>query len=160
MGTAVRPAKTSPGSWDEFADVDVFVDEVLAELRPSRSRGVNKKRTDTGRSEWDGRSGPAARSERQRQVAHPPGSGRSLGCPYCGYPGTNLCPTISMFYAPYAIVTRADGGEGVPRWNTFSWRDPVPNRRAPRRTRLSGLLPVGKTTAGPRSTPIPAIGSS
>jgi len=46
MGTAVRPAKTSPGSWDAFADVDVFVDEVLAELeamardgaRPVRSR--------------------------------------------------------------------------------------------------------------------------
>src|ERR1700693_5057178 len=32
MGTAVRPAKTSPGPWDAFADVDVFVDEVLAEL--------------------------------------------------------------------------------------------------------------------------------
>jgi hypothetical protein len=32
MGTAVRPAKTSPGPWDAFGDVDVFVDEVLAEL--------------------------------------------------------------------------------------------------------------------------------
>ena len=32
MGTAVRPANTSPGSWDTFADVDVFVDAVLAEL--------------------------------------------------------------------------------------------------------------------------------
>src|ERR1700731_3143988 len=32
MGTAVRPAKTSPGPWDAFADVDAFVDEVLAEL--------------------------------------------------------------------------------------------------------------------------------
>jgi hypothetical protein len=31
MGNAVRPAKTSPGPWDVFADVDVFVDEVLAE---------------------------------------------------------------------------------------------------------------------------------
>jgi hypothetical protein len=31
MGTAVRPAKTSPGPWDAFGDVDVFVDEVLAE---------------------------------------------------------------------------------------------------------------------------------
>jgi hypothetical protein len=45
MGTSVRPAKTSPGPWDAFADVDVFVDEVLAELaamakdsaRPMRS---------------------------------------------------------------------------------------------------------------------------
>jgi hypothetical protein len=25
MGTAVRPAKTSPGPWDAFADVNVFV---------------------------------------------------------------------------------------------------------------------------------------
>jgi hypothetical protein len=32
MGTAVCPAKTSPGPWDAFADVDAFVDEVLAEL--------------------------------------------------------------------------------------------------------------------------------
>ena len=32
MGTAVRPAKTSPGSWDAFADVDAFVDDVLVEL--------------------------------------------------------------------------------------------------------------------------------
>jgi hypothetical protein len=46
MGTAVRPAKTSPGPWDEFADVDGFVDAVLAEVvalekedgtRPQRS---------------------------------------------------------------------------------------------------------------------------
>src|SRR3954462_12997980 len=45
MGTAVRPAKTSPGPWDAFADVDAFVDEVLIELaamakdgsRPTRS---------------------------------------------------------------------------------------------------------------------------
>jgi transposase len=32
MGTAVRPAKTSPGPWDALDDVDAFVDEVLAEL--------------------------------------------------------------------------------------------------------------------------------
>ena len=32
MGTAVCPAKTSPGPWDAFADVDVFVNEVLGEL--------------------------------------------------------------------------------------------------------------------------------
>src|SRR5689334_7027002 len=32
MGTAVRPAKTSPGPWDAFADVDAFVDDVLVEL--------------------------------------------------------------------------------------------------------------------------------
>ena len=33
MGTAVRPAKTSPGPWDAFTDIDVFVDEVLARTR-------------------------------------------------------------------------------------------------------------------------------
>jgi hypothetical protein len=32
MGTAVRTAKTSPASWDAFADIDAFVDEVLVEL--------------------------------------------------------------------------------------------------------------------------------
>jgi hypothetical protein len=32
MGTAVRPAKIPPGPWDAAADVDVFVDEVLASL--------------------------------------------------------------------------------------------------------------------------------
>jgi hypothetical protein len=32
MGTAFRPAKTSPASWDAFSDVDAFVDAVLAEL--------------------------------------------------------------------------------------------------------------------------------
>jgi hypothetical protein len=40
MGTAVRPAKTSPASWDAFSDVDAFVNAVLAELagtRPTRS---------------------------------------------------------------------------------------------------------------------------
>src|SRR3954468_23507383 len=29
MGTAFRPAKTSPASWDAFSDVDAFVDAVL-----------------------------------------------------------------------------------------------------------------------------------
>jgi hypothetical protein len=53
MGTATRPAQTSPASWDVFSDVDAFadaalqvVDEVLMELaalvaagtRPGRSR--------------------------------------------------------------------------------------------------------------------------
>ena len=32
MGTAFNPAKTSRASWDAFADVDAFVDAVLAEL--------------------------------------------------------------------------------------------------------------------------------
>jgi transposase len=44
MGTAVRPAKTSPGPWDAFADVDVFVDEVLAELTAMVRDGTRPQR--------------------------------------------------------------------------------------------------------------------
>ena len=32
MGTAFKPATTSPASWDAFTDVDAFVDAVLVEL--------------------------------------------------------------------------------------------------------------------------------
>src|ERR1700759_575184 len=43
MGTAFRPAKTSPGSWDVFADIDAFinafVDEVLVELEAMAKAG-------------------------------------------------------------------------------------------------------------------------
>src|SRR3954452_10895391 len=45
MGTAVRPAKTSPGSWDAFADVDAFVDEVLAELEAMAKDGSRPMRS-------------------------------------------------------------------------------------------------------------------
>src|SRR4051794_26737797 len=44
MSTAVRPAKTSPGSWDAFADVDIFVDAVLAELAAMASDGARPQR--------------------------------------------------------------------------------------------------------------------
>ncbi len=43
MGTAVRPATTSPGALDAFGDLELFVDEVVAEreamapARPMRS---------------------------------------------------------------------------------------------------------------------------
>ena len=40
MGTAVCPAKTSPGPWDAFADIDAFVDEVLAELEAMAKDGA------------------------------------------------------------------------------------------------------------------------
>ena len=40
MGTAVRPARTSPSPWDAFADVDVFVDEVLVELEAMAKDGA------------------------------------------------------------------------------------------------------------------------
>jgi hypothetical protein len=81
MGTAVRPAKTSPGPWDAFADVDVFVDEVLAELeamakdgaRPMRETvsnlGGDMGRGRNGRSgEWDevARHGGVDRGRRHR----------------------------------------------------------------------------------------------
>jgi hypothetical protein len=45
MGTAVRPAKTSPGPWDAFADVDVFVDAVLAELEAMAKDGTRPMRS-------------------------------------------------------------------------------------------------------------------
>jgi hypothetical protein len=44
MVTAVRPANTSSGSWDAFADVDVFVDEVLAELDAMTKGGALQRR--------------------------------------------------------------------------------------------------------------------
>jgi hypothetical protein len=45
MGTAVRPAKTSPGPWDAFADVrNVYVDEVLAELTAMAKDGTRPQR--------------------------------------------------------------------------------------------------------------------
>jgi hypothetical protein len=44
MGTAVRPAKASPGPWDPFGDVDVFVDEVLAELTAMARDGTRPQR--------------------------------------------------------------------------------------------------------------------
>src|SRR3954452_13231523 len=45
MGTAVRPAKTSPGPWDALADVDAFVDEVLAELKAMAEDGSRPMRS-------------------------------------------------------------------------------------------------------------------
>ena len=45
MGTAVRPAKTSPGPWDAFADVDGFVDQVLAELAVMERDGTRPQRS-------------------------------------------------------------------------------------------------------------------
>ena len=45
MGTAVKPAKTSPASWDAFADLDAFVDEVLAELAAMAADGTRPTRT-------------------------------------------------------------------------------------------------------------------
>src|SRR3954451_11706627 len=45
MGTAVRPAKTSPGPWDGNADGDDFVDEVLAELKAMAKDGSRPTRS-------------------------------------------------------------------------------------------------------------------
>jgi hypothetical protein len=42
MGTAVRPAKTSPGPWDALDDVDAFVNEVLAELEAMERMGPGR----------------------------------------------------------------------------------------------------------------------
>lgn len=40
MGTAIRPASTTPASWDAFSDVDAFVEEVLLELTAMVSDGT------------------------------------------------------------------------------------------------------------------------
>jgi hypothetical protein len=45
MGTAVRTARTSRASWDAFADVDAFVDEVLAELAAMETDGTKPTRS-------------------------------------------------------------------------------------------------------------------
>ena len=45
MGTAVRPAKTSPGPWDAFADVDAFVEDVLVELEAMAKDGSRPMRS-------------------------------------------------------------------------------------------------------------------
>jgi transposase len=45
MGTAFNPAKTSPASWDAFADVDAFVDAVLAELAAMAADGTRSIRS-------------------------------------------------------------------------------------------------------------------
>src|ERR687890_620754 len=45
MGPAVRTATTSPASWDAFADVDAFVDEVLAELAAMETDGTKPTRS-------------------------------------------------------------------------------------------------------------------
>ena len=45
MGTAFKPAKTSPASWDAFSDVDAFVDAVLAELAAMAADGTRPTRS-------------------------------------------------------------------------------------------------------------------
>src|SRR5688572_29976376 len=45
MGTAFNPAKTSPASWDAIADVDAFVDAVLAELAAMAADGTRSIRS-------------------------------------------------------------------------------------------------------------------
>src|SRR5688572_22522740 len=45
MGTAFNPAKTSPASWDAIADVDAFVDAVLAELAAMAADGTRSTRS-------------------------------------------------------------------------------------------------------------------
>src|SRR6202453_5298879 len=45
MGTAVRPDKTSPRTWDAVGDVDVLVDDVLAALEAMAKDGVRPMRS-------------------------------------------------------------------------------------------------------------------
>jgi hypothetical protein len=43
MGTAVRPASTTPASWDAFSDVDAFVEKLLVELTAMVADGTRPK---------------------------------------------------------------------------------------------------------------------
>lgn len=45
MGTAVRPASTTPASWDAFSDVEAFVEEVLIELTAMAADGSRPTRS-------------------------------------------------------------------------------------------------------------------
>ena len=47
MGTAVRPANTSSGPWDAFADVAVFVDEVVGDAGLPELERMNSTTTTT-----------------------------------------------------------------------------------------------------------------
>jgi hypothetical protein len=49
MRTAVHPAKTSPGGWDGFADVDDFVNAVLTELAAMARDGTRPQRSGANR---------------------------------------------------------------------------------------------------------------
>jgi hypothetical protein len=51
MGTAFRPAKTSPTSWDAFSDVEAFVDAVLAELAAMAADGTRPTRSELALTE-------------------------------------------------------------------------------------------------------------
>ncbi|WP_143266936.1 hypothetical protein [Azospirillum oryzae] len=44
MGTAIRPASTTPASWDAFSDADAFVEGVLVELTAMASDGTRPAR--------------------------------------------------------------------------------------------------------------------
>src|SRR4051812_1032881 len=44
-GKRIRPAKTSPASWDAFSDVEAFVDAVLTELESMAADGTRPTRS-------------------------------------------------------------------------------------------------------------------
>jgi hypothetical protein len=45
MGSATRPAITSPAPWDVFSDIDAFVDAVLSELAAMAAEGARSTRS-------------------------------------------------------------------------------------------------------------------
>jgi hypothetical protein len=91
MGTAFNPAKTSLASWDAFADVDAFVDAVLAELAAMAADGTRRTR-----------SGPK-----------PPLTGAALRKWRSGAL-SNRAPTVKPFLAKplYAMAAVARTGRG------------------------------------------------
>ena len=99
MGTAVRPAKTSPGPWDAFADVGVFVDEWRA--IGGAHAGILRNR-----APWSSIVAPAAR----RRVASGATStkGRRSGASRSRLPSTNTAsPWRSMSRRRTGMIRKA-----------------------------------------------------
>src|SRR5271166_1486357 len=112
MGTAVRPAKTSPGPWDAFADVDVFVDEVLAELEAMAKDGARPMRS--------GPKPPLAGAARRKAVM-------AIWCIcFCGMQWRaigQLCDIpFGTLYGLFARWTRLGLWRRLLDWLRRSWR--------------------------------------
>ena len=107
MGTAVRPAKTAPGPWDAFVDVDVFVDEVLAELAAMAKDGARPMR-----------SGPKPPLAGQQRCARPSWrSGVFVSVACSGGRRSDCCATFRAAHSLWAV---RPSGLGSASWRRFT----------------------------------------
>jgi hypothetical protein len=153
MGTVVRSAKTSPGPWDAFGDVDVFVDEVLAELTEMARDGTRRSARGPSRHwlerrcarRWrrSGASASVACSGGPSDSSATSPSTRSIGCSPVG-PG--LVSGVGR-----SIGCAAPGGApAVISQNQAPWSSTVaPVAR--RRVVLSAVSMVARRSAASRS---------